>query len=53
MGPYIGTCALVAGFGIADAHVQGGLYGDLSYMNPEFIQVRVRSSLRFSNAVRT
>ncbi|KAM7263062.1 hypothetical protein ACFE04_000745 [Oxalis oulophora] len=37
-GPYIGICALVACFGIADAHVQGGIMGDLSFMCPEFIQ---------------
>lgn len=26
-------------FGVADAHVQGGMVGDLSFMRPEFIQV--------------
>ncbi|XP_027931654.1 equilibrative nucleotide transporter 3-like isoform X1 [Vigna unguiculata] len=38
MGPYIGVCVLSACFGIADAHVQGGMVGDLSFMCPEFIQ---------------
>ncbi|KAL7174834.1 hypothetical protein ACSBR1_043844 [Camellia fascicularis] len=37
-GNYIGVCAIVAAFGVADAHVQGGLVGDLSFMCPEFIQ---------------
>ncbi|RDX81128.1 Equilibrative nucleotide transporter 3 [Mucuna pruriens] len=38
IGPYIGLCALSACFGVADAHVQGGMVGDLSLMCPEFIQ---------------
>ncbi|KAM1008700.1 hypothetical protein ACFX2A_005209 [Malus domestica] len=38
VGPYIGICACVAAFGVADAHVQGGMVGDLSLMRPEFIQ---------------
>ncbi|KAH7545896.1 equilibrative nucleotide transporter 3 isoform X2 [Ziziphus jujuba] len=38
IGPYLGICALVACFGIADALVQGGMVGDLSFMSPEFIQ---------------
>lgn len=38
VGPYIGVCACVALFGISDAHVQGGMVGDLSFMCPEFIQ---------------
>uniref|UniRef100_A0A2P2KM78 Equilibrative nucleotide transporter 3-like n=1 Tax=Rhizophora mucronata TaxID=61149 RepID=A0A2P2KM78_RHIMU len=38
VGPFIGICAIVAVFGIADAHVQGGMVGDLSLMCPEFIQ---------------
>ncbi|KAL9321282.1 hypothetical protein ACSQ67_013121 [Phaseolus vulgaris] len=38
IGPYIVVCLLSACFGIADAHVQGGMVGDLSYMCPEFIQ---------------
>jgi equilibrative nucleoside transporter 1/2/3 len=36
---YIGLCALSASFGIADALVQGGMVGDMSFMCPEFIQV--------------
>ncbi|KAL1214616.1 Equilibrative nucleotide transporter 3 [Cardamine amara subsp. amara] len=38
IGPYIGLCALVASFGLADATVQGGMVGDLSLMCPELIQ---------------
>ncbi|KAL8229628.1 hypothetical protein R6Q57_014528 [Mikania cordata] len=35
---YICICIFVAGFGVADAHVQGGMVGDLAFMKPEFIQ---------------
>lgn len=35
---YTGLCALSAGFGVADALVQGGMVGDMSFMCPEFIQ---------------
>ncbi|KZV53237.1 equilibrative nucleoside transporter family protein [Dorcoceras hygrometricum] len=38
IGNYIGICLFVAAFGVADAHVQGGMVGDLSFMCPEFIQ---------------
>ncbi|XP_057512357.1 equilibrative nucleotide transporter 3-like [Actinidia eriantha] len=38
IGNYIGICVIVAAFGVADAHVQGGMVGDLSFMCPEFIQ---------------
>ncbi|PSS14445.1 Equilibrative nucleotide transporter like [Actinidia chinensis var. chinensis] len=38
IGPYIGICLISGAFGVADAHVQGGMVGDLSYMLPEFIQ---------------
>ncbi|WCJ42996.1 Equilibrative nucleotide transporter 3 [Euphorbia peplus] len=38
IGPFLGICAIVAPFGFADAHVQGGMTGDLSYMCPEFLQ---------------
>ncbi|KAF3451582.1 hypothetical protein FNV43_RR07677 [Rhamnella rubrinervis] len=38
IGPYLGICALVGCFGVADAHVQGGMVGDLSFMHPDFIQ---------------
>ncbi|XP_076901288.1 equilibrative nucleotide transporter 3-like [Bidens hawaiensis] len=38
IGNYIAICVFVAGFGVADAHVQGGMVGDLAFMNPEFIQ---------------
>ncbi|PNY14436.1 equilibrative nucleotide transporter 3-like protein [Trifolium pratense] len=38
IGTFIGICGFSGLFGIADAHVQGGMVGDLSYMLPEFIQ---------------
>ncbi|KAI4322608.1 hypothetical protein L6164_022285 [Bauhinia variegata] len=38
IGAFIGICAMSAAFGVADAHVQGGMIGDLSFMRPEFIQ---------------
>ncbi|KAI3456356.1 hypothetical protein Pfo_013019 [Paulownia fortunei] len=38
IGNYIGICVFVAAFGVADAHVQGGMVGDLSFMSPDFIQ---------------
>ena len=41
LGTFIGICALSGAFGVADAHVQGGMVGDLSYMKPEFIQVSI------------
>ncbi|CAL0328970.1 unnamed protein product [Lupinus luteus] len=38
IGTFIGICVISGAFGIADAHSQGGMVGDLSYMLPEFIQ---------------
>ncbi|CAL5344871.1 unnamed protein product [Camellia sinensis] len=38
IGNYIGICIIVAAFRVADAHVEGGMVGDLSFMCPEFIQ---------------
>ncbi|KAF7847488.1 hypothetical protein BT93_L2909 [Corymbia citriodora subsp. variegata] len=38
VGPYFGICVLIACFGVADAHVQGGMVDDLSFMCPEFMQ---------------
>lgn len=38
IGPYVGTCILVAGFGIADAHVQGGMFGEVSFMHASYVQ---------------
>ncbi|KAL2461038.1 Equilibrative nucleotide transporter 3 [Abeliophyllum distichum] len=38
IGNYIGICIFVAAFGVANAHVQGGMAGDLSFMLPEFVQ---------------
>ncbi|CAD6217647.1 unnamed protein product [Miscanthus lutarioriparius] len=37
-GAFVGVCVTSAAFGIADAHAQGGMIGDLSLMCPEFIQ---------------
>nr|GMD63286.1 equilibrative nucleotide transporter 3-like [Ipomoea batatas] len=38
LGSYIGICVVAASFGVADANVQGGMVGDLSFMCPEFMQ---------------
>ncbi|GLT45623.1 hypothetical protein SLA2020_194430 [Shorea laevis] len=38
VGPFVGVCVIVGAFGVADAHVQGGMVGDLSFMRPEFMQ---------------
>ncbi|KAF6163343.1 hypothetical protein GIB67_025207 [Kingdonia uniflora] len=38
IGPFIGVCIISGAFGAADACVQGGMVGDLSFMCPEFIQ---------------
>ncbi|XP_054811095.1 equilibrative nucleotide transporter 3-like [Prosopis cineraria] len=38
LGTFIGICVISGAFGIADAHVQGGMVGDLSYMHPNFMQ---------------
>ncbi|KAJ9544636.1 hypothetical protein OSB04_024343 [Centaurea solstitialis] len=38
IGNFIGICVFVAGSGVADTHVQGGMVGDLAFMRPEFIQ---------------
>lgn len=38
IGPFVAICLATALFGIADAHVQGGMIGDLSFMCPEFLQ---------------
>ncbi|KAJ4847883.1 Epsin-3, clathrin recruitment and traffic between the Golgi and endosome [Turnera subulata] len=38
LGTFIGICVVSAAFGVADAHVQGGMVGDLSYMLPELMQ---------------
>lgn len=38
IGNYIGVCVVVAVFGLADAFVQGGIVGDLSFMHPQFMQ---------------
>lgn len=39
MAAFAGVCVVSAAFGVADAHVQGGMVGDLSLMCPEFVQV--------------
>ncbi|VVA97062.1 unnamed protein product [Arabis nemorensis] len=38
IGSFVGVCVISAAFGLADAHVQGGMIGDLSLMRPEFVQ---------------
>ncbi|EXB62324.1 Equilibrative nucleoside transporter 4 [Morus notabilis] len=38
LGTFIGICALSGLFGVADAHVQGGMIGDLSFTRPQLIQ---------------
>ncbi|CAN8245129.1 unnamed protein product [Cochlearia groenlandica] len=38
VGAYVVLCLIVGLFGLADAFVQGGMVGDLSFMCPEFIQ---------------
>ncbi|WMV13999.1 hypothetical protein MTR67_007384 [Solanum verrucosum] len=38
LGSFIGICVISGAFGVADAHVQGGMIGDLSFMLPEFLQ---------------
>nr|GMD76195.1 equilibrative nucleotide transporter 3-like [Ipomoea batatas] len=38
IGTYIGICSISGAFGVADAHVQGGMVGDLSFMSPELVQ---------------
>ncbi|KAI3994847.1 hypothetical protein MKX01_037398 [Papaver californicum] len=38
IGTYIGICITSGVFGVTDAHVQGGMVGDLSLMCPEFMQ---------------
>ncbi|KAH7295195.1 hypothetical protein KP509_27G036700 [Ceratopteris richardii] len=38
IGHFLGICIASALFGVADAHVQGGMAGDLSYMRHEFLQ---------------
>ncbi|CAA7029762.1 unnamed protein product [Microthlaspi erraticum] len=38
VGAYVVLCLISSLFGFADAFVQGGMVGDLSYMCPEFIQ---------------
>ncbi|KAI3829325.1 hypothetical protein L1987_03445 [Smallanthus sonchifolius] len=39
IGKYVGVCFFIAVSGVADAHVQGGMVGDLALMCPEFIRV--------------
>ncbi|GJZ94631.1 equilibrative nucleotide transporter 3-like protein, partial [Tanacetum coccineum] len=34
--PFIGMCVISAAFGLADAYVQGGMVGDLSFIRHEF-----------------
>ncbi|XP_077243321.1 equilibrative nucleotide transporter 3-like [Tasmannia lanceolata] len=38
IGTFIGICVISGAFGVADAYVQGGMVGDLSFMAPELMQ---------------
>ncbi|CAH9122653.1 unnamed protein product [Cuscuta epithymum] len=38
LGVYIGICIIVASFGVASAHVEGGIVGEISSMSPKLIQ---------------
>eukprot|EP00249_Psilotum_nudum_P015184 c25205_g1_i1 orf=197-1453(+) len=38
IGPYVGVCIASGLLGVADAHVQGGMTGDLSFTQAEFLQ---------------
>lgn len=39
IGSFIALCAISGAFGFGDAHVQGGIVGDLSFMLPDLMQV--------------
>lgn len=55
IGPFIAVCIISGAFGVADAHVQGGMVGDLSLMCPEFIQsffAGLAASGAFTSALR-
>lgn len=47
IGNYIGICFIVGCFGVANAHVQGGMVGDIAFMCPEFMQVRSSNIFNF------
>ncbi|XP_038973901.1 equilibrative nucleotide transporter 3-like [Phoenix dactylifera] len=52
IGDFIVICTIAGAFGVADAHIQGGMIGDLSLMCPKFIQVghwQMASYLLFLN----
>ncbi|CAE5966718.1 unnamed protein product [Arabidopsis arenosa] len=38
IGSFIGVCVISAAFGLGEAHVLGGMIGDLSMMTPKFLQ---------------
>ncbi|KAG0496225.1 hypothetical protein HPP92_000774 [Vanilla planifolia] len=38
IGAFICLCIISAAFGVGDAYIQGGMIGELSFMNPEFMQ---------------
>ncbi|WVY98179.1 hypothetical protein V8G54_030330 [Vigna mungo] len=46
-GIFLAICELSGAFGVTDAHVQGGMVGDLSYMQPEFIQSLKNATMNF------
>ncbi|KAI3879189.1 hypothetical protein MKW98_028756, partial [Papaver atlanticum] len=38
LGKYTDLCLIVEIVGIAEGYVEGGMFGDLSFMCPEFLQ---------------
>nr|XP_024368293.1 equilibrative nucleotide transporter 3-like isoform X3 [Physcomitrium patens] len=38
IGAFVGTCIFIAGFGVADAFVQGGMFGEVSFMDSSYVQ---------------
>ncbi|BBH00066.1 Major facilitator superfamily protein [Prunus dulcis] len=51
LGTFIGICAISAAFGIADAHVQGGMVGDLSFMSGDSSKSSFLAGLAASGAL--
>ena len=39
VGAYVVVCFIIAGLGVSDGTAQGALLGDLSYMEPVYVQV--------------
>ncbi|KAK4846543.1 hypothetical protein QYF36_018862 [Acer negundo] len=49
IGTFIGICAISGAFRLADAHVQGGMVGDLSFMTSELVQASSEGSKTVSS----